>query len=143
MKNIYFRYIKSPIHRFYAPLTVVKHHWPEFRLWFIFTLLAGQLGVILNVIIRAYSYNMPITYSLYIDSLYGNFYIFSIATVASMLGPLFNNIIESKELKFKRRKVNLLYLHFSFYFSQVLFIQLYNQLYNQIIIRTILRLIYQ
>lgn len=89
----------------FDPLTVIKHNRADFVIWFIFTIFAGQLGIILNIIIRKYSYNTPISHSIYLDSLTGSFYTFVIATVASMLGPLFINIVDSERLKFKTLKV--------------------------------------
>lgn len=97
--------IKKIFTLIFDPLTVIKHHWADFIIWFIFTIIAGQLGIILNIIIRKYSYDTPVSHSIYLDSITGNFYTFVIATVASMLGPLFINIVDSKRLKFKTLKV--------------------------------------
>lgn len=87
------------------PVTVVQYYKTEFALWFIFTIIAGQLGILVNFIIRYYSYGISIPTSIYLDSISGSFYIFSIATVASMLGPLFTNILLSNKLVFKTLKV--------------------------------------
>ena len=89
----------------FDPITVVQHYKTEFTLWFIFTIIAGQLGILVNFIIRYYSYGTSIPTSIYLDSISGSFYIFSIATVASMLGPLFINILSSDKLVFKTLKV--------------------------------------
>ncbi len=97
--------IKKIIKLIFDPLTVIKHGWTEFIIWFVFTIFAGQLGIILNVIIRKYSYGTPVVHSIYLDSITGSFYTFVIATVASMLGPLFINIVDSERLKFKTLKV--------------------------------------
>jgi uncharacterized protein YacL len=74
-------------------------------IWFIFTIIAGQLGIFVNFIVRYYSYHNSIATSVYLDSISGSFYIFSIATVASMLGPLFINILSAEKLRFKTLKV--------------------------------------
>lgn len=97
--------IKKIFIRIVDPFTVIKHNKADFCIWFIFTIFAGQLGIILNIVIRKYSYNTSLSHSIYLDSITGSFYTFVIATVASMLGPLFINIVNSERLKFKILKV--------------------------------------
>lgn len=97
--------IKKLLRLIVDPVTVVQHFKTEFTLWFIFTIIAGQLGILVNFIIRYYSYGTSIPESIYLDSISGSFYIFSIATVATMLGPLFINILSSDKLIFKTLKV--------------------------------------
>lgn len=87
------------------PYTVIGRHKVEFFLWFVFTIVVGQLGILANIVVRYYSYGTPISVSIYLDSISGSFYVFSIATVASMLGPLFVNILEVERLSFKTLKV--------------------------------------
>ncbi|MFW1954395.1 hypothetical protein ACG91D_02180 [Acinetobacter guillouiae] len=72
----------------------------EFFLWALFTLVAGQLGIINNIIIRFYGTNTSIINSIYLDSLAGNFYLYSIAIVASMLGTIFTVFLVKEENKF-------------------------------------------
>lgn len=104
------------------PFSVIKFHKTDFTIWFVFTVFAGQLGIIINIIIRSYSYNTGLFYSIYLDSISGNFYTFVIATVASMLGPLFINFVESERLKFKTLKILALILTiFLLFFTGVIY----------------------
>lgn len=104
----------------FEPLKVIKIEKNYFILWFVFTVLAGQIGVITNVILRGNFKNYSITESLLLDSNNGSFYTYAIALFASTLGLLFVNIIERNPTKFKAFKVFLLvFTIFSLFFSGI------------------------
>jgi hypothetical protein len=87
------------------PYRIVGEKKSEFAIWVLFTIVSGQIGILFNIVARSYSNNTPITHSILIDSINGNFYTYAIALSASILGPLFINFINSKELKFKTLKI--------------------------------------
>jgi hypothetical protein len=86
------------------PFSVISENKSEFFIWFLFTIITGQIGIIANFIVRYYTNNTSITHSIYEDSINGSFYTFSIALVASLLGPIFINFINAKKLQFKTLK---------------------------------------
>lgn len=102
------------------PLDIINIEKSFFYVWFIFTVLAGQIGIITNIILRSSFHNISIEESIYMDSIAGNFYTYSIALFASTLGLLFVNIIERNPTKFKSFKVFLLIITiFSLFFSGI------------------------
>jgi DMSO reductase anchor subunit len=88
----------------FHPYKIIKENVSEFFIWILFTVIAGQFGILANLIVRSYTSDVTITQSLLEDSLNGSFYTFSIALVASMLGPIFIEIIKSKTLTFRTLK---------------------------------------
>lgn len=86
------------------PLKVIVEKKGEFIIWLLFTIVTGQFGILANLIVRTYTSDTSITESLLIDSLNGSFYTFSIALVASTLGPIFINFIASEKLPFRTLK---------------------------------------
>ena len=86
------------------PFKIIEENVSEFFIWILFTVIAGQFGILANLIVRSYTSGVTITQSLLEDSLNGSFYTFSIALVASMLGPIFIEIIKSKTLTFRTLK---------------------------------------
>jgi DMSO reductase anchor subunit len=88
----------------FHPFKIIRENISEFFIWILFTVIAGQFGILANLIVRSYTSDITITQSLLEDSLNGSFYTFSIALVASMLGPIFIEIIKSKTLTFRTLK---------------------------------------
>ncbi|MDH4474813.1 MAG: hypothetical protein QE487_19565 [Fluviicola sp.] len=86
------------------PYKVILEKKSEYIIWFLFTIVTGQIGIIANYIVRSYTHSTSFAESIHIDSLNGSFYTFSIALVASILGPLFINFINSKALAFRTLK---------------------------------------
>ena len=85
-------------------------------LWFIFTIFAAQIGTLVNIIKHVifhdgrglpnnFDFWKSVEESIYLDSKSGSFYTFAIVLVASVLSPLFIQLIEEKEIHFKRPKV--------------------------------------
>jgi len=87
-----------------APFKVILEKKSEFFIWFLFTIITGQIGIIANFIVRYYSCETPFYNSIYMDSINGSFYTFSIALIASLLGPIFINFINIKKIKFRTLK---------------------------------------
>lgn len=110
------KYIKQII----EPLKVIKIEKNYFILWFVFTVFAGQIGTITNIILRGNFKGYSIAESLLLDSNSGSFYTYAIALFASTLGLLFVNIIERNPTKFKSFKIFLLVLTiFSLFFAGI------------------------
>ena len=106
----------------YKPLEVIKENRLIFFIWFLFTVLAGQIGVFSNFIIRVLNGNLTFSQSLYLDSINGSFYTYSIALLASVLGPLFVNLIENHPTKFKSIKIIAIITSiFTLYFAGVFY----------------------
>lgn len=104
------------------PFKVIDGHRVEFIIWFIFTIIVGQLGIIINIIIRCYSSSLSPLKSLLIDSNNGVFYTVSIALVASFLGPLFINVINKEGLNFTILKIfTIISSVFFLFFSGIIY----------------------
>lgn len=88
----------------FNPFKIISENRGEFYIWFLFTIITGQFGIIANVLVRKFTNGTPISYSILMDSINGSFYTFSIALVASLLGPIFIDFINSKKLYFKTLK---------------------------------------
>lgn len=83
------------------PFEVIVDCKTEFFIWGLFTLFAGQLGIITNLLIRVLGTDIGFKESLYLDAQAGNFYLYSIAIIASMLGNVFTTFLSSKEASFR------------------------------------------
>ncbi|EFH7304857.1 hypothetical protein AAHE65_002777 [Escherichia coli] len=86
------------------PFDAIRKNKREFFIWIVFTVICGQMGIIANIIIRYYSHSIPLNQSIYIEGSSGSFYTFSIALIASALGPMFVTFFSSK-LEFKTIKI--------------------------------------
>jgi len=96
---------KRPLKYIFDPFKIIKSNKLEFFIWFVFTIIAGQLGILANIIIRSFTHSISVTQSIYLDSTSGSFYTFSIAIAASALGPLFANFIKNKKPEFTSLKI--------------------------------------
>ncbi|MCK1969291.1 hypothetical protein MT962_003150 [Franconibacter sp. IITDAS19] len=103
--------MKQILKNIYYPFIVLQFNKREFFVWFLFTIFCGQLGIIINVIIRYYYKSISISDSLYIEGVAGSFYTYSIALIASSLGPMFIPFFSSK-IEFKTLKVISIILMF-------------------------------
>ena len=97
--------LKVPLGYILDPFKIINSNKLEFFIWFIFTILAGQLGILANIIIRYFTHSISVSQSIYLDSQSGSFYTFSIAIAASALGPLFANFIKNKKPEFTSIKI--------------------------------------
>jgi len=104
------------------PFTVISDNKLIFLTWFLFTVFAGQIGVFSNFIIRVLNGNLSFSQSLYLDSSNGSFYTYSIALLASVIGPLFVNIIEKHPTSFKAIKILTIIISiFTLFFAGVFY----------------------
>ncbi|WP_255080195.1 hypothetical protein [Lacihabitans sp. CCS-44] len=102
------------------PLKIVKDETKLFLVWFIFTILAGQIGIFTNVILKYKVNNIAISQSMIEESIIGSFFTFAIVLFASTLGLLFVNILERNPTVFKSFKVFLLIVTvFSLFFAGI------------------------
>lgn len=99
------RKLHKPLMYVIDPFTVIKSNKLEFFIWFVFTILAGQLGILANIIIRYFSHSISVGYAVYLDSVSGSFYTYAIAISASALGPLFANFIKNNRPEFTSVKI--------------------------------------
>ncbi|OXA73024.1 hypothetical protein B0A67_06160 [Flavobacterium aquidurense] len=90
---------------FKEPWGIIKRKPMSFFLFCLFTVFAGQIGILINIIIRVSSEKFSLVESLYLDSVSGSFYTFSIALIASALGPLFVNFVEKSPTEFRSIKI--------------------------------------
>lgn len=90
---------------FKEPWGIIKRKPMSFFLFCLFTVFAGQIGILINLIIRVSSGKFSLVESLYLDSISGSFYTFSIALIASALGPLFVNFVEKSPTEFRSIKI--------------------------------------
>lgn len=97
-------YLSILIHRIILPLKVLRLKKGTFFLWFLFTIIAGLLGPIINVANNCGFNEMPMELSILEDSKTGTFYTFSIVLIASAIGSLFLNLLESSDT-FRKMKL--------------------------------------
>jgi len=112
------------LRRVVDPFSVIKLDKLSFFLWFTFTVFAGQLGIVVNILIRKFGHSMDVGQSIYLDSASGIFYTFSIALAASALGPLFANFItnKSKVIEFTSLKIiSIVFIIFFLIFSSIIY----------------------
>jgi hypothetical protein len=86
------------------PYKVIKEDKSDFLIWFLFTIISGQFGILANLIVRSYTSGTGLSSSIYIESMNGSFYTFAIALIASLLGPIFVNFIKSDRIQFRTLK---------------------------------------
>lgn len=117
-----FTSIIKPLRYVIDPFKIIKENKLEFFIWFVFTIFAGQLGILANIIIRYFSYSLPISQSIYLDSISGSFYTYAIAIAASALGPLFANFIKNKKPEFTSIKiVSIIFVMFFLVLSGIIY----------------------
>ena len=103
-KILFLTCAKVLFHRILLPLKVVRLKKGTFFLWFIFTIIAGLLGPIINVANNCGFNNISVCLSVYEDSQAGTFYTFSIVLIASAIGSLFLNLLDTTDV-FKKMKL--------------------------------------
>lgn len=91
-----------------APLETLLFHKVELFLWFSFVIVAGLLGVIINIIKRWIFDGWDFSVALGPDSAAGSFYTFSLVMISSLIYPLFSRFIKSEKPEY--RKVHILYI---------------------------------
>lgn len=107
---------------FIEPWGIIKRKPLSFFLFCLFTVFAGQIGILINIIIRISSGKFSLAESLYLDSISGSFYTFSIALIASALGPLFVIFVEKSPTEFRSIKITTISLTiFILFFSGIFY----------------------
>lgn len=89
------------------PFTILWCHKVETFIWFMFVIVASQMGVAINVIYRLYK-GWDLDMALAPDSYSGTFYTFCMVMVASLIGPLFNRFIRKEEPQY--RNITMVFL---------------------------------
>lgn len=89
---------------------LIKSIWRPFRLcfknksktvlWAVYVLFGGLLGVVINLISRCVFGGMSFAEAIYIESVGGTFYTYSVVLISATIGPLFFNLSESRVLHF-------------------------------------------
>lgn len=97
------------IKRTSKPLLVIKQQKGLFMLWFLFTIIAGLLGPIINIINNCWFGEKPMEYAnaVLLESLSGTFYTFSVVLIASSLGTV---LLKMFDLSNKFLKIKLYYI---------------------------------
>lgn len=97
--------MKTFLKRFYGPIKVCAYHPGDAFVWFMFTLVASQLGTIINVIHRWVFMGWDFQAALCPESATGTFYTFALVMMSSLLGPLFLSIIGKEEPKYNKIRI--------------------------------------
>lgn len=91
-----------------APLETLLFHKLELFLWFAFVIVAGLLGVIINIIKRWIFDGWDFFVALGPDSAAGSFYTFSLVMISSLIYPLFSRFIKSEKPEY--RKLHIVFI---------------------------------
>lgn len=91
-----------------APLETLLFHKLELFLWFTFVIVAGLLGVIINIIKRWIFDGWDFFVALGPDSAAGSFYTFSLVMISSLIYPLFSRLIKSEKPEY--RKIHIVFI---------------------------------
>lgn len=89
----------------FQPIKVICFDKISFFLWMSFTLFGGLIGIVISIIRNALFGDYSVYQALYIESINGSFYTYSIAIVASVLSSVFIIFAEKKELSFRRYQI--------------------------------------
>lgn len=85
-----------------APLETLLFHKVELFLWFAFVIVAGLLGIIINIIKRWIFDGWDFFVALGPDSAAGSFYTFSLVMISSLIYPLFSRFIKSEKPEYRK-----------------------------------------
>lgn len=91
-----------------APFETLLFHKLELFLWFAFVIVAGLLGVIINIIKRWIFDGWDFFVALGPDSAAGSFYTFSLVMISSLIYPLFSRFIKSEKPEY--RKIHIVFI---------------------------------
>lgn len=87
------------------PLKVIKFHLISFFLWISFTIFGGLIGVVISVIRNWCFGSYTLSQAIYVESMNGAFYTYSIAMVATVLSAVFIIFAEKETLNFRRYQI--------------------------------------
>lgn len=117
-KKVAIRYSKAMA----LPFLLLFKHKLNLFIWLMFVIVGGQLGTIFNLISRCFIHQQSFQEALAQDSATGSFYIFSIVMYASLIGPLFIQVVNPKQPSYRYISVVLLtLLIFALLFSSVFY----------------------
>lgn len=106
--------MKSFLKKIIGPFAVCRYHKVDTFVWFMFTLVASQLGVIINLIYRWVFMGWDFQAAFCPESASGTFYTFALVMVSSLLSPLFIRIIRKEEPSFN--KIRIVFVTLLFFF---------------------------
>ena len=116
------------------PIKVIPKHLLDTFIWVMFTLVASQIGTIINLINRCIFAGWDFQAALCPESASGTFYTFALVMMSSLLSPLFISIIGKEVPKYNKIKivlatilVFLLILAAAFYVSSTQNIEYYKE----------------
>lgn len=89
----------------YVPIIVCWYHKVDAFIWLMFTLVASQLGTIINVINRVVFQDWNFQTALCPEMATGSFYIFALVMISALLSPLFISIVNKEEPTFNKWKM--------------------------------------
>lgn len=105
MANLNLMTMKRLILYLTRPFKVIGYNKTSFFVWVLCTFLGGNLGVIINIVIRHYLYEMNLWESVSYDLCSGTFYVFVIAMLASSFGTLLIDFWTKENNDFKQPKI--------------------------------------
>ncbi|MDE5757576.1 MAG: hypothetical protein K2H85_03075 [Allobaculum sp.] len=111
------------------PLELCRKNKSRSCLWGIYVIFGGLLGVVINLITRWMCGPMSLNEALYVESVCGTFYTFSIVLISAAIGPLVFNLSESRILHFPDIKSFTLTISF---FAMVLCAVFYSTLEDKV-----------
>ena len=105
----FIKYLLFSIWRFLKfvaqPLKVIRFHMISFFLWTAFTLFGGLIGIVISLIRYVLFGEMSVCHAIYIESMNGSFYTYSIAIFAAVLSGVFIIFAEKDTLYFRRYQI--------------------------------------
>ena len=99
------RSVKQFLKFLYVPMIMCWYHKVDAFIWLMFTLVASQLGTIINVINRTVFQGWDFQVALCPESASGTFYTFALVMISSLMSPLFISIINRKSPTYNKLKM--------------------------------------
>lgn len=94
----------------FKPFIVIKKKRTAFTLWVLSTIIAGNFGLVFNIIIRGNMNGLPPSASLNEDLKVGSLFLFSIVLLASSFGSVLIDFVSKNDKEFTKPKVIWLFL---------------------------------
>lgn len=104
-KKNYKQKLSTFVKYLYGPIVVCCFHKVDAFIWLMFTLVASQLGTIINVINRVVFQGWDFQVALCSESASGTFYTFALVMISSLMSPLFISIVNRKPPTYNRLKM--------------------------------------
>lgn len=100
-KSWYLRLRSDFLKAIIAPFCICSKHLVECFLWLMFTIIAGQLGTIINVVQRWVFGDWEFLPAFCPDSASGSFYTFALVMIASLIGPIFIRFVNKDKPEYR------------------------------------------